>query len=341
MRRLLYVISIIIIIILSVILIVRKQPANVPTPEAPETVEQERLPVLTDKEKTRATVYYATGDGGFLLPVNLEIKATTEVAQEALEKLLAGPPDENALDSVPVDAKLLEIYSIYNTVYVNFTKEFVEIPKEQAQLAIDAVIATVLPLVDGYRLQILIEGEGREFIGGVRAEEPFGMPLINPVYVTNDGEYTKQQLDADGDIVTYYLADPTMNYLVPQNLVMMLSGGEARPLERARAALNAMVEQPDLGYGRLARIMPVGVELLDIRIENHVAYADFSSHILIPMGAKREKAMLQALTHSVLGIDGIESLQISVDGIIFPSLPDGSDISQPLTVEKPINMKED
>lgn len=275
--------------------------------------------LTVEQAHSDVTVYYSTLDGRYLLPLNTTINATREVAQVALEKLLAGPPVARVSDIIPEGTKLLDLYVIEGVVYVNLTREILSIPPEQAQLALRSIACTVLESSDGLRLQLLVEGKLVEQLGEVDTSEPLAEAWINL-----EGD------EGEGLPNIYYLQDSNSGYLVP-----ITTFASAATLESLASKLISLQLAPQLED--LQSPYPSDCRLLGVGIENKVAYVDFSAEFAHNSDPQGEQRMLAALAHTLCRIDGINEVQVLIEGQTVQTLPGGSDLSKPLNNQTPIN----
>ena len=272
-------------------------------------------------EKTTVTVYYLSLDGAYLVPLSLDIPATDLVARVALEQLLASPPTDLLQDSVPGDAKLIDLYTIYNTVYVDLTREFLDIPADQMQTAIDAICVTVLPLADGYKLQLLVEGAGYPELGPVATDEPLTMPLVNP-----DTRLLDEGSDlADLPWVRWYQAQEGSPLLIPRSLYYPQDTDPLTALAQAGLPPGLTLNSISLSDGVQAA---EGLLTLDLSFDPNVAYR---------CGQAYEQSWLQALARSLCRTTGALSMAVTIDGQAATALPKGADITRPLAIDTPIN----
>ena len=298
-------------------------------PELPE-----RLPVVEEVEATTVRVYYATTDHRYLVPLNLSINATRDAASVALELLLAGPPNSFVGAVVPADTKLLDLYSIDNIVYVNLTYEFAEVAYENARLAVESILCTILPLAEGRTLQILIEGRVIDSLGPVDISMPLALPFVN----LHAADRALLSAGYSGLILTYYLSDNMSMYLVPQTMLYLTAPGIIpTPEAQARVVVERLLQNtgPD---SSLFSPFWAGTELLGTSVYNGVAYIDFSASLLAyDGGTSFEMLMLEALLFTLCGLPDIEAVQILIEGQKITNLPEGADISRPLAPIIPLN----
>lgn len=318
MKRSVYILVSLIILVLVALLLLRE-----PGPEAADApAAAARQPVLSQTEKTTVTVYYLTRDGACLLPLSIDVQATTEVARVALEQLLAGPPDDSALPSMPPNVRLNDIYSIYQTVYVDLTAEFLDVPPERTQLALDALAATVLPLVaDGYQMQLLIDGNGHAEINGVDTGTPCAEPLLN---LDSDVALPEGVRLEDCRMVVYYHPDADLRYLVPHTMPCWQEDGvsDAEALQLA-----------------CARILPACMSVQALIVEGGLAHLDllYDATVAYRGGAAYEQAWLNALVATACGLPQIDALQLTLDNTEIETLPKGAAAAGQLKMTQPIN----
>ncbi len=360
-----------------------------PTPDLPPVAEaEERLPILEETELTDAQVYYATADGQHLLPLNININATKEVARLAMEKLLAGPPNSFAAAVLPSDTKLIDLYSSKTTVYVDLTAEILTIEAEKAQLAVDAIAHTVLPLAEGFNLQILVEGQEIASLNGVDISEPLHLSYVNLDSLSRAWREANSE-QAPGAVLTYYLPDPFAMYLVPQSRLfyatMINTDGEAdadadgetdadaetevdvdtdataeaSDQQGAAADLSedgqAAASAPDLNQQYAVAIVDAllnvdpqsglstpfwpGTTLNSLTIIDNIAHVDLGGEVLgYSGGSTFEIMMVDSLVASLTRLPEVQAVQILINGRIIENLPEGLDISRPLTGGQLLNL---
>ncbi len=288
-----------------------------------------RTPLLQASDATTATVYYATADGQWLLPLTLPIKATREAARVAMEKLLAGPPNDFASAIIPGDTKLLDIYITSSVVFVDLTKEFLSLSPEGARQAASSIAATILPLGQGNAVQILIEGKPGPDLGDIDLSQPINLNYINSV-----------SPDDSGMPLTCYFSDANAMFLVPQTFLV-----EDRDLKDddylsllAEKTMEFLLEGPQEESGLFPTLWE-GTQLLSCQVNNSIAWVNLSGDALAyGGGSAAEQLFLKSILYSLTSIKGITSVQLLIEGEKQEFLPEGSDISSPLEPYEPINM---
>lgn len=295
--------------------------------------------MVSNGEKTAVTVYYLSGDGRYLLPISFDIASTNQAAKVAMEKLLAGPPAEDALDSVPNDTKLLNLYSDGDTVYVDLTYDFLLLSAAEISRAVEAITATILPLASCQKLKILVEGDEAATVfdpGNRSLKESF-----TPSYLNLTGDDEALVLGPDFDPSAYlpvitYVPDASGKYLIPITTLLPRSkAGEDLAQSRALAAVNTLLSMP--ATQGLLTFTLYDLQLEDIKISEGVAYCDFNDALLNAYGERMEKLFLSSLVRTLVSQEGIESVRLLVNNESAQETASGVDIAQPLMTDGPIN----
>ena len=319
---------ILLLLLLSAGLLACPSEEPIPPPDLPE-----RLPIIEEVEVTTVRIYYVTTDQQYLVPLHLSITATRDVATVALELLLAGPPNSLVGSVIPADTKLLDLYSIGNIIYVNLTQEFMDVTYENARLAVESILCTILPLAEGRTLQILVEGRIIDRLGSVDISAPLALPFVNI-------SATDRALLADGYsgmILTYYLSDELAHFLVPQTMLYLPEVASAVPSTeaQARAVLERLL-QSQSEDSNLWNPFNTDTELLGIHLRDEVIYVDFSAELFASGGTLSEAIIPDILLYTLCGLPGITAVQILVEGQEAYT-PHGLDLSQPLSPDAPVN----
>lgn len=293
-----------------------------------------RQPYLSTEEQSFATVYYTTGDKRYLLPLTIPINNTREVAKIALEKLLAGPPDEFSSSVIPEGTKLRDVYMVGDTIYVDLTKDFLEVGEDEAQLAVECIVQTVLPVTSRYLLQIMVEGQVCPELAGT----DISLPLDDaPFNLLNPEDAPKGK---DICLATAYFCDEYAMYLVPVSMAMpkdLLNSAENPELFLARETIDLLLLGPDEDSSLFATFYP-GAQLLGLEIKERIAYVNLSAEALdYGGGTAFEQIFVKSLVCSLTDLTGIDAVQILIEGEIEQYLPEGTDISTPLYPFNKIN----
>lgn len=284
----------------------------------------ERELLLLEKETTAVTVYYATLDEKYLVPLTFSVNATREAAKVALEKLLAGAPNDFVKSPLSADTKLKDVYAQGEIVFVDLTKEFSQINEEYARLASAALSATVLPLLENSQMQLLLNGKPYQDVGSVKLSEPIKEGPINPV----------SPIGEDQPYIVYYFGDQQAQYMVPQSAPVNKDDAEYKAEQTVKAILKGPKSDSNL-YSSINK----KTKLLALQVSNGIVTLDFSADLLDYSGSSAEENVLvKSLLYSLTSIEGIDAVQILIEGQIKEYLPAGTDISTPLKAVEKINV---
>jgi germination protein M len=80
------------------------------------------------------------------------------------------------------------------------------------------------------------------------------------------------------------------------------------------------IQKSDKIPAGLTGIIPANTKLNSIEIENNIAILDFSSELL-KVSEELEERIIEAITYSIINLDGIEGVTIKIDGNILNELP--------------------
>ncbi|HHP50847.1 MAG TPA: hypothetical protein ENM97_03055 [Moorella mulderi] len=281
-----------------------------------------RRPLLCEGERRSVLLYYLSQDGAYLVPVTLKLTPTREVAKSAVERLLAGISAEGLQRAFPEGVKLRDVFTLEDreTVYVDLTREVLHMGKDQAERAIKSLVLTLTELEGVKRVQVLVEGEKLDSIGGV----PVGEPLSRPSSI-NDLLPPGQNRG-----VQVYFADPQALFLIPVTVPPV--GGEG-----PKGAVLALLAGPPPGSG-LSRTVWPGTRLLAFHLEGSTAVVDLSSEAFgYGGGHTAEICFINSLLFTLTDFPQVSRVQILIEGQRRKFTPGGMDIWEPLPRPEALN----
>lgn len=278
----------------------------------------ERKPFLVKDQET-VVVYFATLDGKNLVPVTLSINPTKEVAKIAVEKLLAGPENNFSKETIPEGTKLKDIYLQDRTVVVDFTDEIKQVSEKDGQLAIDSLVMTLTEFKEVDDVQILINGQVQKQLDGIDIDQSIKRRSDINLYKT-EGKAR----------VRVFFSDANAVYLVPVTLNVP---GTDLPL----AAMKKLIVGPPAGSGLIRTVWP-GTRVKFFSVQNGIATVDFSPEVLgYGGGTTAESMLINSVVLTLTQFEEIETVQLLFDGKKLEYLPEGSDVSSPISAPDKIN----
>ncbi|MEW6622387.1 MAG: GerMN domain-containing protein [Bacillota bacterium] len=288
----------------------------------------EKRPLILSNEKDAVLVYFASENGKYLVPVTLPMKPTKEAAKVAVEKILAGPGDWLLKDTVPEDTKLRDIYIRSNIAYIDLTRHFLNQDSYEAvELAVKSLALTLAEFPEVNGVQLLIEGRVESEIHGYSLDSVLYRPkLINSF----------EPISNDQEAITVYYADPNALYLIPVNYGIKT---KAAVSEKTDKALKLLVKGPPLNSD-LVKTIWTGTKIrnLEYDADKQLVTIDFSKEIIgYGGGSAAEVLLVNSLVYTLTSIEGVDFVQILIEGKSVEHLPEGWDISKPMSRPEHIN----
>lgn len=295
------------------------------------------IPTVGDDVRLR-TVYLLDYQGRYLVPYLLGIPPVEGVAKEVLARLVDSPENRVALSGtdfglpLPEGTKLLGMTIRDGLAIIDFSPEFLQFRNAtHERLAIDSVLYTMteFPTVD--EVEIWVNGHPL-------TELPSGLAMSYPV--------SRAQRDLNLE-VSPAVTDPSVGakvrlyfsavgpsggliYFVPVTRIIPNTN------EPAAAAVLELIKGP-LAISGLLADLPANTELRSVRIEDGTAIVDFSPSLIGYGGGRAaEQALVGALLLTLTELPGVSQVRITINGQV-PSLPEGTDLSTPVTRPAVVN----
>lgn len=142
-----------------------------------------------------------------------------------------------------------------------------------------------------------------------------------------------------GTGLTVYLKDAE-GYLAPVTIQAKLDS-KLRPEAQALELLVDGGAYAKLLPSGFSAVLPKGTEILNVEVdtETKLAKVDFSSH-LNDYNEQDERSMLEAITYTLTGMDGIQSVELWEEGQKLPEMPQGQyPLDRALTRAMGINLE--
>jgi germination protein M len=300
------------------------KPTNGSEGEQKETSSGSNRQLVLSSERSQVLVYFATNDREYLLPLTIDINPTQEVAKVAVEKLLAGPNNDFVAATIPEGTKLKDIYLAENTgtVYVEFTKQFLELKdKQEVQLALDSLVYTLTELREVERVRVSVEGGTPDELHGVA----LGEPLQRERGVNFVGK-----LKGDGEQITLYFSDENAMFMVP--VTIEIAAGLS-VLDKAQLAIKELLQGPPKG-SNLNPVLWDGTKVISLEWNEteKMLVVNFNKEFVgYGGGSTFERQLVSAITCTLTDLPEVKKVQILIEGEKWDYLPEGTDIYEPLT----------
>lgn len=301
---------------------------NISVNEEPVNNSTDTRPLLLDSKKDAVLVYFASENGRYLVPATLSIKPTKEAAKVSVEKVLAGPGDWLLSNTIPEDTKLRDIYIRNNVAHIDLTEHFVKLENyEDVQRAVNSLVLTLTEFNEVETVQFLVEGRVHEAIYGFS----FDKPLMRPALINSLKDPSEEQ-----HVIHVYFSDPNALYLIPIGFGINKDSSVYQKVERA---IEELVKGPPLNTD-LVKTIWSGTKVNDVSYDD--AYkrvtVDLSEEVMgYGGGAAAEMLLVKSILFTLTAIEEVDEIQILIDGEIVDYLPEGTEISRPLSRPEHIN----
>ncbi|KUO48835.1 MAG: hypothetical protein APF76_18320 [Desulfitibacter sp. BRH_c19] len=285
-------------------------------------------PLLLNSEMDSVLVYFASENGRYLVPTTLPIKPTKEAAKVSVEKVLAGPGDWLLSNTIPEDTKLRDIYIRENVAYIDLTDDFVNLGNyEDVERAINSLVLTLTEFYEVQTVQFLIEGRIHEAIDGFSLDKPF----MRPAFINSLNPPSEDQ-----KIIDVYFSDPNALYLIPMGFGVDENSSVNQMVE---IAMKELVSGPPLNTDLVKTIWSgTKVNSVSYEADRKLAIINLSEEVMgYGGGTSAEVFLVKSILFTLTAIDEVNEVQILIDGERVDYLPEGMEISKPLSRPEHIN----
>lgn len=278
------------------------------------------------------TAYLLDYQGRYLVPFVLSINKVEGIAKEVLARMVDTPENASSLAGtefqlpLPQNTKVLGMTIHEELAVVDFSPDFLGFrDATHERLAIDAVLYTLTEFSTIQRVEIHVSGK-------VVGQLPSGQRL--PTAISRaDRDLNLEVLPVVTDVTTgtkvrlYFSScgpEGGLVYFVPVTRVIPVA------TDTMTAAVLELIRGPLSGSGLFADV-PASAELRSLKLSGDTVVVDFSNGLTgYGGGSMAEQAMLGSIVLTLTDISGISGTRITVNGQV-PSLPEGTDLSQPIT----------
>ncbi len=279
--------------------------------EDPDAIQE--IPVTFLDPNMRDTIIYYADTNDYVVPVMKKIKWEEGIGKAALNELVAGTEEDVKLNSLgisppaPIGTQFdLDIADGIATVDILLHESLDSISKERCMIS--CVVNTLLefPRVD--KVNVLINSANVLMLeNGTEIKEVYESKLNNlePQGVDDDFEDSFAKL---------YFISSSGEFLIP---IMRMLGEDYTPMQMLEA-----LKEPVVGTG-LQSVLPEIIEVLDVKLVESQAVVnlsrEFRSLADIP---DAERMAITAINFSMTSLEGIESIQILVEGKLYDGTVD-------------------
>ncbi len=149
-----------------------------------------------------------------------------------------------------------------------------------------------------------------------------GNGLENDLEEEPDGEEDEMEIE---EVTLYFMEDTGTRFII---------GQETRELAdpTPKSIMNEWLEGPQ--GDELIRAIPEDTRLLDIKVEDNIAYVNLSSEVSGSYGHEGEQVAVYSMVNTLAQLDEVDAVQIMIEGEVRETLAGHEYIGEPL---KPFN----
>ncbi|WP_273225262.1 GerMN domain-containing protein [Geosporobacter ferrireducens] len=257
---------------------------------------------------------FTDSDYQYLIPVTRVVPYDRAVLRTVIDQLRTGPDPALGLTGLPVpEVKKLSVTK--DLLTVNWTADAVQAAQGSsvASLASDGIIQSLTAVSGINRIKFLVDGkESDELFHGVGTRTIFTADKAPKIYLAYDNQKDRMLL------VPYRMQSKDRDTLV-QEVFTGLKTAEVQ----GTAAIN------------LKAVLPSQIELLDFAVHNKVLALNLSKEFLDahPSRTDLQRMIIDAILYSFTSIDGIDKVQIKVEGNAVDSF---ASISLSQAIKRPL-----
>ena len=252
---------------------------------------------LSEKNKSNGGGDAVTGISIPWAEITAHDRGRQQQAQYIMELLLGGCTKSDFICPVPTGTRLLSCTVTGGTVSVDLSSEYDHLTGIDRTIADYCITLSLLQLTGIYAVRITVMD-------------------VSPA--NHEEVYTSAQilLTSPEDIVrtvevTLYFPDELGNLTAEERRLTVYEG--ETPSE---AVVKALTERPMDIYAGLERLLPKGFTALAASVEDGTCYLNLPGSVvsLLPEDSQKQRIMLEGLVNSLCSLEGVEQVQILLNG---------------------------
>ena len=259
--------------------------------------------VITENVK----LFYADEDNETMVVENVEVTfaKADDKYKIVLEELIKGPKDNNLTSNIPEQTEVNEVNRQGQDLTVDLSEAFNNFEGDtQEMIAVASVVNTMTQFNEVQRVKILVEGE--ELVDadgnsrGFMVEFPTDLNNMN-----GEGETTEE--------VTLYFGNRNADAVVAEKTSMTVNDDMSRS-DVLKQVIEKLIQGPT--SKDLHATIPSEVKVLSVKVENNIAYVDFSEemHTKHWGGAAGESMTINSIVNTLTEFEDIDKVKITVKG---------------------------
>lgn len=272
----------------------------------------------TDVDEDDDYIYCLNKDRTGLVKISYDIPEETpaEAAKQILEELAKPSEDIEYLPPISEGIKVQECRMERSIAYIDFNEEYLQIPSLEEKIIRAAIVQSILR-VDGISgVYFSVDGESLKESDG----QQVGLMNLDD-FVQNTGSSLSSYQTA---VLTLYFANASGDKLVEQK--MQANYTSNMPMEK-------LIVEKLMGGPKKSGAYPTlnpAASVLGVTSRDGICYVNFDSEFLNSIYDVRPEITIYSLVNSLVGVNEIETVQITVNGETNVKYMDTVDLSKPL-----------
>ena len=295
-------------------------PAGPIVSAAPSEAEASDAAAAVKPRQQASTIVYYQDNYGYLVPVQCRVPMEDGIAKATLSMMVQSPANDMQAARLGLRTVLPENTSIDLDITKGLAR--IDLGPEVLNMAdaaaetnlVNAVVQTLTEFDTVDRVEFLIDGRQRETLPhGTKVSGTFARGDIN----LESAEPTMASAETQ-PVMLYFPAD-SGSVLVPVTRLV-------RPDADVNTAVMELAKGP-VGDEMLDRVVPAGCGLIDVKVEDGVAKLNFTGEFVnLVQNSDGGRLALKALTLTCTQFDGVDRVEIYVDGQKYDAAPGELDV---------------
>lgn len=230
----------------------------------------------------------------------LQAKNTEGLLKEMLELLREQPSDEN---QKPVLPELIQVGSyeiVHNQLYLDFSAEYLEMPKLYEVLCRAAIVRTLCQLPEIEYVGFRVDGKPLSDLDG----KAIGL-MSEDQFIENAGEEINAYKTAD---LTLYYANQTGDKLVTQRVAMEYNSN----LSLERLIVEQLIAGPP--FEGVYPTIPNATKVVSTAVREGICYVNLDEGFLATGYNVTESIPIYSIVNSLIDNTDVQKVQISING---------------------------
>lgn len=230
----------------------------------------------------------------------LQSKNTEGLLKEALEVLKEQPSDENHKPVLPETVRVADYEIQHNQLYLNFSVEYLEMPKLYEVLCRAALVRTLCQLPEIEYVGFRVDGKPLQDLQG----KPYGL-MNEEQFIENAGEEINAYKTAD---LTLYYTNQAGDKLVTQRVAKEYNSN----ISLERLIVEQLIAGPP--FEGVYPTIPSTTKVVSTAVRDGICYVNLDEGFLATGYNVTESIPIYSIVNSLIENTDVQKVQISING---------------------------